>query len=212
MVELTDDFIDRQENRYYFKKNLLDAQKRKKFLIYSGVGRVGKTLLLKQFEKIIAGESSEKFVRYDFDSNENLGAVDMLTALKTLRASLTKKYQVEFPLFDKGIIFLAQKSGEFVSAEQQRTVIKSSAMLRGFKSHLNSLKNKTDEAFKTMKLVNSFFDGAGELVGNMFQASLVLNAGKSFVNFLDAQLAAREEKARVAGDTDYGGDYFCRKK
>lgn len=204
MVELTDDFIDRQENRYYFKKNLLDVQKRKKFLIYSGVGRVGKTSLLKQFEKIIAGESSEKFVRYDFDSNENLGAVDMLTALKTLRASLTKKYRVEFPLFDKGYIFLAQKSGEFVSAEQQRTVMKSSAMLRGFKSHLNSLISKTDNAVITTKFVNSLFDSAGEFLNDLSDTSVMLKVGKHFVNFLDAQLAAREEKSRAAGDTNYG--------
>ena len=40
----------------------------------------------------------------------------MLVTLKTLRASLTKKYKVEFPLFDRGCIYLTQKSGEYVSA------------------------------------------------------------------------------------------------
>ncbi|MBR0062144.1 MAG: tetratricopeptide repeat protein, partial [Selenomonadaceae bacterium] len=206
--ELNDDFIDREVQQYSFKRHLIEVSRvnGRFLLIYSGVGRVGKTSLLKQFEKIIVAGFYKNFicVRYNFDNNEFTQADDMLVTLKTLRASLTKKYRAEFPLFDKGCIYLAQKSGEFVSAEQQRSVMKSSAVLRGFKAHLNSMKSKTDEAVTVTKILNNLFDSTGEFLSDVSNTSLVLKAGKYFVDFLDGVIAAREEKARAKGDANYG--------
>lgn len=51
-AELNDDFIYRERERHYFRKLLLDEKISRLLLIYSGVGCVGKTSLLEQFEKI----------------------------------------------------------------------------------------------------------------------------------------------------------------
>lgn len=85
-AELNDDFIDRERERHYFRKLLLDEKFSRLLLIYSGVGSVGKTSLLEQFEKILVNEFYKKFmfVRYNFDSNEFTQADDIFVMLKTL--------------------------------------------------------------------------------------------------------------------------------
>ena len=53
--DLNDDFIDREVQQYSFKRHLIETSRTngKFLLIYSGVGRVGKTSLLEQFKKIV---------------------------------------------------------------------------------------------------------------------------------------------------------------
>ena len=96
-VELNDDFIDREDHQYAFRRHLFNVKNSGIdggiLLIYSGVGQIGKTSLLKQFEKIIA---DEKFisVRYNFDSNEFTQADDMFITLKTFPFGLGRTTQI----------------------------------------------------------------------------------------------------------------------
>lgn len=59
-----DPTAEQEEHRHKFKRHLLEL-KRTGINVYLGGGGIGKTLLLKEFEKL-ANEQDTKFVRYDF--------------------------------------------------------------------------------------------------------------------------------------------------
>ena len=95
-------------------------------LIYSGVSGIGKTSLLVKFQDIIKFENKnlpiEKqllFYYYTFQGEGN-GKTDMFRALKLLAENLNKNYKMDFPLFERGNIYLAEVEGNFVSDEQKK--------------------------------------------------------------------------------------------
>lgn len=165
-TEMESIFVDRDVQRYGFQKHLTAIKNSGigdgLLLIYSGVGGIGKTLLFEQFKKM-ADESKKNFVLYDFKSN-----TDMLAVLKTLRKNLGDRYRMDFPLFDKGCIYLAQKNGEFVSSEQKKKILMDTAAFRWFKRNLfialNGLvlKNCSDYVTFVDKLTDKISDTIGE--------------------------------------------------
>lgn len=164
--ETKSNFVDRDVQRYGFQKHLTAIKNSGVgdglLLIYSGVGGIGKTLLFDQFKEM-AGESKKNFVLHDFKSN-----TDMLAVLKALRKNLNDRYRMEFPLFDKGCIYLAQKNGEFVSNEQKKKILMDTAAFRWFKRNLfialNGLvlKNCSDYVTFVDKLTDKVSDTIGE--------------------------------------------------
>lgn len=139
LVKLNKLFIDREELQYEVKKHLCNVNNpdfNGLLLIYSDVGCVDKSSLLNQFETFL---SKDEFVRYSFESKKFDDAkVATVSALKTLRARLTEKCKIEFPLFDRGCIYLAQKNNEFNSTEQQKIILKNSSTLQAFRKYLES--------------------------------------------------------------------------
>ena len=127
--------VDREVQKYSFKKHLTAIDNSGigdgLLLLYSGVGGIGKTLLFGEFKKI-AGDLKKNFILHDFKSN-----TDMVAVLKTLRKNLSDRYRMEFPLFDKGCIYLAQKNGEFVSNEQKKKILMDTAAFRWLKRNLS---------------------------------------------------------------------------
>ncbi len=182
--------------------------------IYSGVGGIGKTVLFDEFEKL-AKKYDKKSVRHDFAENNG---TNMVAVLKALRKKLSKDYQMEFPLFDKGCIYLAQKSGEFVSAEQQKAVLASSSTLRSLKKNFSkafSLQDKSSTAIKAGKSVidedifveglHTLGEGVQTVAEGITEITPIFKLGKGLLELLDKKIAEREEKKRIEkGNSAYG--------
>lgn len=207
LVKLNKLFIDREKLQYDFKKHLSNVNNpdfNGLLLIYSGVGRAGKSSLLNQFETFL---SQDEFVHYSFESKKFYDEkVAMVSALKTLRSRLTKQCKIEFPLFDKGCIYLAQKTNEFNSAEQQKVILKNSSTLRAFRNYLESLSQKSVVIAGIAEFVNTFAednDAILDLLDEFADTAVAFKAMKVFVGFLDRQITANADSARMAGDTDY---------
>ncbi|MBR1645886.1 MAG: tetratricopeptide repeat protein [Selenomonadaceae bacterium] len=165
ITELTPVFVDREVQRYSFQKHLTAIKNSGigdgALLIYSGVGGIGKTLLFNEFQKM-AGALNKNFVLHDFKSN-----TDPVAVLKTLRKKLSDRYRMEFPLFDKGCIYLAQKNGEFVSDEQKKKILLDTAAFRWFKRNLfialsGAVINDKDDY---ITFVDKFSDKISETIG-----------------------------------------------
>ena len=187
--------------------------------IYSGVGGIGKTVLFDEFEKL-AKKYGKKFVRHNFTTENN--GTNMVAVLKALRKKLIEDYQMEFPLFDKGCIYLAKKSGEFVGAEQQKAVLESSSLLRSVKKNFSkafSLQDKSSTAIKAGKSVvdedifveglQTLGEGVQTVAEGITEITPIFKLGKGLLELLDKKIAEHEEKQRLKtaedkGNTDYG--------
>lgn len=204
-------FVDREQYTKTFNSHLLEAEistisKNGMLLTYSGVGGVGKSALLKQFEKI-AKNKGKKFIYYDFKSSNT----EMLQVLKDLRKKLCDEYDVDFPLFDKGCIYLAQKSGDFVTSEQQKSVLESSSMFRSFKKNFSKIGNANDRMTGVAKIFKPFLEDTDDDILEILQAfaqgTLEANPALKFVkpmlDLIDKKQARREEEARKNGNEDY---------
>lgn len=204
-------FVDREQYTKTFNFHLLEAEipaisKNGMLLTYSGVGGVGKSALLKQFEEI-AKDKGKKFIYYDFKS----GHTEMLQVLKDLRKKLCDDYDVEFPLFDKGCIYLAQKSGDFVTSEQQKVVLESSSLLRSFKKNFFKIGNANERMTGVAKIAKPFLEDTDDDILEFFQAlaqgTLEANPALKFVkpmlDLIDKKQARHEEEARKEGNEDY---------
>lgn len=203
---LNDIFVDREPQRHAFKRHLLEIQRTGinadgMILIYSGVGGIGKTLLFNEFEKLAAAQGKQ-FVRYDFAGNNT----NPITALKNLRQELVKKYQMEFPLFDKGLIYFAQKDG-FVSSEQIKNVLKSSSLFRSFKKKISSANTANDMAAGAAKIGDGvlnddggIWDSLETLAQNALEVTPFVKFAKPVLNFIDEMIARNEEFSRKKND------------
>lgn len=204
-------FVDREQYTRTFNSHLLEAEiatinKNGMLLTYSGVGGVGKSALLKQFEEI-AQNKNKKFVYHDF----KLGSTEMPKVLKSLCEKLSDKYQMDFPLFDKGCIYLAQKNGDFVTAEQQKAVLESSSLFRSFKKNFSKIGNTNDRMAGVAKIIKPFLEDKDNDILEFFQAlgqgtleaNPVLKFIKSMLDLIDKKQARREEEARKNGNEDY---------
>ncbi len=207
LISAGDLFVDREQPTHYFKRHLIEIKNAGigdsgMLLLYSGSGGIGKTTLLKKFVSMIQAEApNTKFVRYNFDGGNN--AVDMVVALKKMRETLSKKYRIEFPLFDKGCICFAQKIGDYNSAEHLKKVLRDSSVLYDFKKHLNSLSSGTDTAHTVAKAANELIDSAIDVADELFDMSMITKVSKVFMNFLDMRISRQEEEARANGNSDY---------
>lgn len=204
-------FVDREQYTKTFNSHLLEAEistisKNGMLLTYSGVGGVGKSALLKQFEEI-AKNKGKKFIYHDF----KLGSTEMTKVLKSLCEKLSDKYQIDFPLFDKGCIYLAQKSGDFVTSEQQKAVLESSSLFRAFKKNFSKIGNANDRMTGLAKIAKPFLEDTDDDILEVFQAfaqgTLEANPALKFVkpmlDLIDKKQARREEEARKNGNEDY---------
>ena len=204
--KLNDIFVDREPQRHAFKRHLLEIQRTGinadgMILIYSGVGGIGKTLLFNEFEKLAAAQGKQ-FVRYDFAGNNT----NPITALKNLRQELVKKYQMEFPLFDKGLIYFAQKDG-FVSSEQIKNVLKSSSLFRSFKKKISSANTANNMAAGAAKIGDGvlnddggIWDSLETLAQNALEVTPFVKFAKPVLNFIDEMIARNEEFSRKKND------------
>ncbi|MBR1645883.1 MAG: TerD family protein [Selenomonadaceae bacterium] len=215
-------FVDREIQRnafdlYLTPKTTVSIDAGGVLWIYSGVGGIGKTLLFDEFEKL-AEQYGKKFVRHDFMDN----GTNMVGTLKALRKKLSENYQMEFPLFDKGCICLAKKSGEFVSPEQQKAVLESSSTLRSVKKNISkafSTQDKTSAAIKAGKTVvdedifveglQTLGEGVKSIAEGITEITPVVKLGKYVLDFIDKKIAKREQKSRLEtadrkGNKSYG--------
>lgn len=209
ILELNDIFVDREPQRHAFKRHLLDIQRTGinadgMVLIYSGVGGIGKTLLLNEFEKLSAAQR-KKFVRYDFANGNN----DLLTALKALRQKLAAEYQMEFPLFDKGCIYFAQKDG-FVTSEQIKAVLKSSSLFRSFREKISSADTANDVTAGAATIGDTILNDDGgiwdsleALAQDVLEVTPFVKFAKPLLNFIDEIIARNEESERKQGNDAY---------
>lgn len=204
-------FVDREKYTKTFNSHLLEAEtaaisKNGMLLTYSGVGGVGKSALLKQFEEI-AKNKGKKFIYYDFKS----GHTEMLQVLKDLRKKLCDEYEIDFPLFDKGCIYLAQKNGDFVTSEQKKDVLESSSLFRSFKKNFSKIRNANDRMTGVAKIAKPFLEDTDDDILEFFQAlaqgTLEANPALKFVkpmlDLIDKKQVRREEEARKEGNEDY---------
>ena len=204
-------FVDREQYTNTFNTHLRESEiatisKNGMLLTYSGVGGVGKSALLKKFEEI-AKNKDKKFIYYDFKS----GHTEMPKALKDLRKKLCDEYEIDFPLFDKGCIYLAQKSGDFVTSEQQKDVLKSSSMFRSFKKKISLASTGNDITYavsKAGKVISedkddAFWESLQTLAQEALEVTPVLKFAKPVLNFIDELIAHREEEERKKGNEDY---------
>ena len=210
-------FVDREVQRQAFELNLKYIDRAGisndgVLWIYSGVGGIGKTLLLDELKKLTEGHG-KKFVRYDFKDGNN-----MVVTLKALCKNLSTDYQMEFPLFDKGCIYLANKSGEFVSKEQQKAVLESSSMFLSVKKNVSkafTLQDKSSTAIKAGKSVvdedilveglHTFGEGVKTVAEGITEITPIFKLGKHVFELFDKKIAEREEKKRLKkGSTAYG--------
>ena len=203
-------FVDREPQRHAFKRHLIEIDNagvnaNGMVLIYSGVGGIGKTQLLREFEKI-AAKHNKKFIRHNFYIN----GIEMLETLKVLRKELGDKYQMEFPLFDKGCIYLAQKNGTFVSSEQQKSILRSSSMFRSFKKNFSSANIVNDRAAALAKIGkpymdddDGFWDSLRILAEDTLEITPVFKLAKPVLDFIDDRIAYSEETARKKGNKVY---------
>lgn len=117
---------------------------------------------------------------------------------------MTKEYQVEFPLFDRARIYLAQHLGENDRARQLQSIMKENSMIRDFKSFLNDNAQKIDDSTTVLRFVDLLIDESVALLNDLSKTSTMLRAGKLFVNLIDDEIKNRKETARKNGDTEYG--------
>ena len=204
-------FVDREQYTKTFNFHLLEAEipaisKNGMLLTYSGVGGVGKSALLKQFEEI-AKNKGKKFIYCDFKS----GHTEMLQVLKDLRKKLCDEYEIDFPLFDKGCIYLAQKNGDFVTSEQKKDVLESSSLFRSFKKNFSKIRNANDRMTGAAKIAKPLLEDTDDDILEFFQAlaqgTLEANPALKFVkpmlDLIDKKQVRREEEARKEGNEDY---------
>ena len=220
-IELRDIFVDRDEQKLVFKRHVFEMgnsglNENGMLLFYSGVGGIGKTALFKELENIAEKtfiDNCEKFkrkmvtIRYDFMDD----STNVVGTLKALRKKLSDKHQIEFPLFDKGCIYLAQKNGEFITSEQKKAVLESTSLFRSSKKNFSSISAKNNTMAGTAKIIQPFLKDADDELLEFFQAlaqgtleaSLVLKFAKPMLDFIDKKKARSEEEARKNGNEDY---------
>ncbi|MBR4384201.1 MAG: hypothetical protein IKP64_11660, partial [Selenomonadaceae bacterium] len=214
-------FVDREIQRnafdlYLSPRNRAGIGNDGVLWIYSGVGGIGKTVLFDEFEKLVK-KYGKKFVRHDFMDN----GTNMVATLKALRKKLSENYQMEFPLFDKGCIYLARKSGEFVSAEQQKAVLESSSLFRSVKKNVSkafSLQDKSSTAIKAGKAIvdddifaeglETLGEGVQTVVEGITEITPIFKLGKNVLDIFDKKIAEREQKARLKTANEKGNTAY----
>ena len=125
-------FTDREELRAAFWKQY--EEKRTELatkddyihvINYYGFGGIGKSSLLKKLmEELDEKIPSPLYVNYDFETG-----TDLRTTLLSLKKQLVTKYKYEFPLFDIGLYFYAQKCGEKADPVERGELISASPLL-----------------------------------------------------------------------------------
>ena len=185
-------FVDREDQRDAFNKNLGEVSSEGSRLIYyAGVGGIGKTALIRELENSFKGTTKEakfKFVSYDFTYG-----TDMLTVLNALKKTLSDKYWVEFPFFEKGLLSYYKKRGDSASMMQIGNILKSSAFARKAKKYVDQTLWKTYDVSNVGRASQAVLDKSNELFDIAVEGIPVLRALKMTVQLIDKTIKEFEQ-------------------
>ena len=194
-------FVDREVQRQIFNKNLGEVSTNgSRLLYYAGLGGVGKTALINELKNSVQGTSKEgkfKYINYDFTHG-----TEMLAVLSALKKSLSDKYYMEFPFFEKGLLSYYKKRGDPAGMMQIENILKGSTFARKARKYIDNTLHTSYDAGTLSNVGKKVLDEGIELFDMASSAIPILKALKMTVDLIDKSIM-QIEKYQLENDRNY---------
>ena len=194
-------FVDREVQRQIFNKNLGEVSTNgSRLLYYAGLGGVGKTALINELKNSVQGTSKEgkfKYINYDFTHG-----TEMLAVLSALKKSLSDKYYMEFPFFEKGLLSYYKKRGDPAGMMQIENILKGSTFARKARKYIDNTLHTSYDAGTLSNVGTKVLDEGIELFDMASSAIPILKALKMTVDLIDKSIM-QIEKYQLENDRNY---------